>query len=307
MIAYSIFDDFTPEAMGILEASGVKVTIHPLGVPRPDDAQMKSILENYDCVIIGTSQKITEDMFSDVNSPRIIATASVGLDHIHIPEDKKELVRIINTPTANARSVAEFTFSCALCCVKRLREGSELYRQGKNNKSLSKKPEDLFGKTIGVIGAGNISVQIMEYARFFGMQVLCYTRNRSLHSELPSKGVRFVSLEDLAVNSDVISVNIPSNAGTKGLISDAFIRKTKEDCVFISISRLDTVDADCLIKKAQACPNFYVCLDADVDQELVSRLPNLPNIIITPHIAGGTVETRKRMFRELALGITKLH
>ena len=89
MRAYSIFDDFTEESIAILTESGVDLTIHPLGTPRPDHDQMKQILESYDCVIIGTGQKITEDMFEKVYSPRIIATASVGLDHIKISEEKR--------------------------------------------------------------------------------------------------------------------------------------------------------------------------------------------------------------------------
>ena len=136
MRAYSIFDDFTREALDILSAAGVAVTVHPLGTPRPDAAQMKEILREYDCVIIGTSQKISEDMFEGIDTPRLIATASVGVDHIRIPEKKRSLVTILNTPKANAQSVAEYTFACALACCKRLDEGKGLYRQGKDNKKL---------------------------------------------------------------------------------------------------------------------------------------------------------------------------
>ena len=70
--------------------------------------------------------------------------------------------------------------------------------------------------------------------------------------------------------------------------------------IFISVSRKDSVDWQALFTKAKQNPNFYVCLDLDVNEEIVSNLPDLPNVLVTPHIAGGTVETRKRMFRELA-------
>ena len=120
MKAYSIFDDFTDDATNILARAGVDVTVHPLGVPRPDSLQMKSILEEYECVIIGTSQKISEDMFDNIITPRIIGTASVGVDHIQVPENKKGLITILNTPKANAQSVAEYTMACALTCCKRL-------------------------------------------------------------------------------------------------------------------------------------------------------------------------------------------
>lgn len=306
MRIYSIFDDFDIDAIKIIEEAGGNLTIHPLGVPRPNTIQMKIILEDYDCVIIGTSQKISEDMFENITSPRVIATASVGMDHIRIPENKKELVTVINTPKANAQSVAEFTMGCALSCCKRLIEGEELYRQGKDNKQLYQKPEDLAGKIIGVIGAGNISTRIMDYAQFFGMSILCWTRNPDHHRELEEKGVHFTGLNELAEKADVISVNLPNNADTRGLVSNTLVDRMKDTAIFISVSRLNTIDVKALFDKARSYPSFYVCLDLDVNQEVVKKMPILPNVMVTPHIAGGTIETRKRMFREVAEQVVKI-
>lgn len=305
MNIYSIFDDFDQQAIRLIRENGHALTVHPLGVPRPDHDQMKKILENHDCVIIGTSQKITEDMFENVTAPRIIATASVGLDHIRVPEEKRGLVTILNTPKANAQSVAEYTFGCALSCVKRLREGNEAYLAGRNNKTLRRKPEDLAGKTLGVIGAGNISAKIMEYGRLLGMDVLCWTRDPSRHMDLADRGVRFVEIEELCRIADVISVNLPNNSGTAGIISGTLVSLMKDSAVFISVSRRQTVDLDALLQKAESRPDFYLCLDLDVDSCVVDKLADRPNILVTPHIAGGTVETRKRMFRELAESITQ--
>lgn len=306
MRIYSIFDDFDEVSIKTIRDAGGELTIHPYGVPRPGGAQLKDILEKYDCVIIGTGQKITEDMFDKINSPRVIATASVGLDHICIPAEKSNLVTVLNTPKANDQSVAEYTIGCALSCVKRLAEGDCLYRRGKNNKALFQKPEDLSGKTMGVVGAGNISVKIMEYAAYMGMKVICSTRNPEKHRELQQNGVVFTSLEKLASEADVISVNLPNNDGTKGIVSSDIVSMMKDNAVFISVSRLATVDAEALFIKAERCRGFYVCLDIDVDSEIVKRVPSVTNVIVTPHIAGGTVETRRRMFREVAAQIAAL-
>lgn len=306
MRVYSIFDDFTQEAIDILTNAGVELTVHPLGVARPDQSQMKAILEEYDCVIIGTSQKITEDMFEHITTQRIIATASVGLDHIKVPEDKMAFVTIINTPKANAQSVAEYTMACALSCVKRLAEGNKLYSEGKNNKALYQKPEDLAEKTIGVVGAGNVATRIMEYAQFFGMKVLCWTRNPGSHSDLKEKGVQFVSLEDLVATADVISVNLPNTPETKGIISPLLVEKMKPTAIFISVSRLETIGIESLIQKAEKIPSFYLCVDLDINTDVVNLIQDSPNMLITPHIAGGTKETRKRMFREVAEKIVEI-
>ena len=306
MKIYSIFDDFDMQGIQMIEEAGGTLTVHPLGVPRPNHDSMKKILEEYDCVIIGTSQRITEDMFEKVNSPRIIATASVGIDHIEIPIEKNSLVTVINTPTANAQSVAEYTMGAALACIKRLVEGRRLYLEGKNNKALYQKPEDLSGKTIGVIGAGNISTRIMDYAQILGMKVICWTRNPGAHRELESRNIQFVPLTELVTVADVISVNLPNTPTTKGLISLELIKLMKSNAIFISVSRLETVDFSALIQKANSNPGFYVCLDIDVNDNAVQSLSDQSNILITPHIAGGTVETRKRMFIELSKHISKI-
>ena len=79
----------------------------------------------------------------------------------------------------------------------------------------------------------------------------------------------------------------------------------REDAVFISVSRKEQMDIPALFKKAENNPGFYVCLDLDVDENLVSVIPDVPNVSVTPHIAGGTVESRKRMFADLARQIAK--
>lgn len=305
MKLYTIFDDFPDEAVEELKSAGIQVTVHPTGVPRPNADEMSAIVREYDIVIIGTSQKLTEEMLSGVDSPRMIGTASVGTDHIQIPEGKEKLFTVFNTPFANGQSVAEYTMGCALSCIKRMREGNQLYLEKKNNKQLHQKPEDLRGKTMGVVGAGHISRKIMEYAAIFGMQILCWTAHPERHSALLEKGVQFVLLEELARSADVVSVNLPNNAGTKNIIDSAFVDGMKENAVFISVSRLATVDWEALLRRAERERGFYVCLDIDMDERVAEEMPDLPNVMITPHIAGGTVETRRRMFMEVASQIAE--
>ena len=106
--------------------------------------------------------------------------------------------------------------------------------------------------------------------------------------------------------SDYISVNLPNTPDTAGIISAELVGQMKDTAIFISVSRVETVDLDALLKKAEANPGFYLCLDVDVRGDIVARVPDIPNVLITPHIAGGTIETRKRMFLELAKEITNI-
>ena len=307
MKAYSIFDDYPLEAIQILREAGIDVTLHASGIPRPNEFQMEEIMQIYDCIIIGTSQKISEKMFERINSERIIATASVGTDHIRVPEAKKQFVKIISTPGANSSSVAEYIIGAMLLSRKRFFEGTKLYSQGYDNRRLIKKPEDICGTVIGFVGAGRITTRVIELLQPFGVQILCYTKNPDHHKNLNEKyDLRFVSLREIANSSDIISVNVPETVDTRNLIDAEIIREMKRDCIFISVSRASVVDISSLAEKVKMCPNFYAVLDLDLNADY-SKLTNERNMIITPHIAGGTIESRKRMFIEIAKRISSLY
>lgn len=299
MRAYCIFDDFPVSCVDELEQLGISVTVLEKGHARPTDEEMGRIFENYNIVIIGTSQKISTWMWEKVFEHRIVATTSVGIDHIKAPEEKRKLLTILNTPRANAQSVAEYTVGAMLMARKRFSEGDTLYSVGLSNKNLIRKPEDIQGSVVGLVGTGRISTKIMELLCPFGVNFLCFTRNPERHANLSERfGAKFVSLETLTRESDIISVNIPSDNTTKNLIHSGLIVGMKEGCIFVSVSRKDVVDINALIEKAEQNPNFYAVLDLDILPEIIGK-NNGRNIIITPHIAGGTIETRKRMFTEV--------
>lgn len=305
MKAFCIFNDFPEDCISQLNTCGIELTKVQKGYSRPSDSEMKHIMEKYDVIIIGTSQKIYDWMWENIESPRLIGTASVGIDHISVPSDKKHLLRILNTPTANAQSVAEYTIGAMLLTRKRFAEGAKLYSEGKDNKNLVCKPEDIHEATIGIVGAGNISSKLMELLQPFGVNIICYTKNPQNHKELEDRyAVTFVDLASLSASSDIISVNVPYDASTENLINADLINRMKEDCTFISVSREQVTDNRSLLKKANLNPNFYVVLDLDVIPSYIKDA-NGRNIIITPHIAGGTIETRKRMFKEVTERICK--
>lgn len=303
MRAYCIFDDFPRVEIEKLEDVGVSVDILERGKERPNAEQMKEILENHDILIIGTSQKINLDMWENISTPRFIGTASVGIDHIKVPEEKN--VTILNTPNANAQSVAEYIVGCALMCRKRLVEGNGLYREGKNNKALSRKPEDIHGAVVGLVGSGHIAQKVMDLLSPFGVRFLSYTKHPAQHQDLIHEyGLEFVPLDVLARWSDIVAVAVPNDASTVGLVNRDIVETFKDDCIFISVTRAEVMDIMALMEKARRSRGFFLCLDIDVQDEYVGS-NDRDNIFITPHIGGGTIETRKRMFAEVTDRIVK--
>ena len=133
----------------------------------------------------------------------------------------------------------------------------------------------------------------------FGVEFLSYTKNPDRHRKLADAyGIRFVSLDELARRSDVVAVAVPNDASTQNLISSEIVAGLKKDSVFISVARSEVTDFNALLEKARENRNFYLCMDLDVKEPFIGKNER-DNIIITPHIGGGTIETRKRMFAEV--------
>lgn len=298
MKAYTIFDDFPQQSLELLQKRGIDVVVHPKGMPRPQDNELKALLDEYDILFVSTAQQMLENMFADVVTPKVVATASSGVDHIHVPASKTNLVKIANAPNANRSTVAEHTFALILALRKQLLEARDVAAEGKNKKAMHGKFHDLFGATMGVVGAGGIASKVLELAHCFGMRCLCWTFHPEHHHELLQKGVEFTDLDSLCRMSDVISVNIPSSSQTHHLINRDRIMQMKEDALLITTSRADVTDISALIDKAHANCNFG--LGMDVDPQIVAGQWQTENrnIIVTPHIGGGTVESRIRLFNE---------
>lgn len=298
MTAYSIFDDFPQSAIAMLEGKGIKVSCISKGEERPFGDKLKSILHKYDIIFISTGQKMPEAMFQDIVSPKIIATASSGTDHIHVPQEKKDIIRVANAPNANRLTVAEHTYALILALRKCLIEARKTAANGDSKKAMKQKPRDLYGCTIGVIGAGAIAEKIFDIADCFGMKKKCWTLHPERHLSLKEKHVEFIELDELMATSDIVSVNMPFTDVTKNLVSEKYVKLLKSDSIFVSTSRVELLDLESLINKAKCYPSFGLALDLDAQSIASKWKDNMNNVIITPHIAGGTVESRIRLFNE---------
>lgn len=306
MKAYSVFDDFPLSSIALLEQNAVEVTLLEKGGERPNGDALKSLLDEYDILFISTAQKMPEEMFADVVTPKIIGTASSGIDHIHIPLSKRNLIHVANATHANRTTVTEHTFGLILTLRKHLIEGREVALQGKSKKEMKTKPVDLFGSTMGVIGAGGIASTVLRMARCFGMECLCWTLHPEKHEDLSLEGVKFVEIDTLLRYSDVVSVNIPMSETTQNLINAERVAMLKDSAVFVTTSRLEITDNKALFSKAKTCPSFGLGMDADAANVKDLWDAEMKNVIVTPHIGGGTVESRIRLFTECCENVVAL-
>ncbi|MDR3169106.1 MAG: hypothetical protein LBU27_05075 [Candidatus Peribacteria bacterium] len=303
--AYCVFSDFSSEAKDVLIANDIEFTVNPFQT-LPNEEELMALLKEYDILILGVRSKLIADMLKFVETPKVIATLSIGVDHIDKAFFTSPLIKIVNIQTANIVSVAEHIFSLLLALNKRLYESNYLVLAGQGEKSaIHERPEDISNKILGVIGAGNITREVIKIAKIFNMKILCYTRHEENHIDL-KKYVEFTTLNKLLKESDIINVSIPLTNETRYLISKDSIHLMKPTATFINTSRAEVVDINALIAYADKYDTFYVGLDIDVDnyKDLLSTYRK--NVIITPHIAGVSKQALERMDIELANRIIEL-
>ena len=300
--AYSVFKDLDKKACEIIRSFGIHLDLSN-SAERPNKEELAKLLNAYDILIIGVKEKLTEDMLAKIDNKKIIATLSIGLDHIDNSFFNSNLIKVINCQTSNVISVAEHIFALILGLKKKIIEANDIAIRGGNKTDLSSRSNDINNSTIGIIGAGKISQEIIKIAKVFNMKIYCNTLNPEKHRDLLKQGVEFVDLDTLLTNSNIITVNIPLNEENKNLISKEKINLMKKSATFINTSRAEIVDINELIKYADENNTFNIGLDIDAEnyKELLEVKRN--NVIVTPHIAGVTKEAIKRMDVELANNI----
>lgn len=302
--AYSIIKNLDKKACEIIRNAGIKLDISNSD-KRPDREGLIKLLDEYDILIIGIEDKFTKDMLPITTKKKIIATLSIGLDHIDRAFLENNNIKIINCQTSNVISVAEHIFALILGLKKRIIEANDISLRGENRRNLSMRSNDITGSTLGLIGAGKISREVIRISKVFNMKIICNTLNLEKHKDLMEQGIKFISLDEVLSNSDIITINIPLTEENKNLISKEKIRLMKKTATFINTSRGELVDMPELIKYADENKTFNVGLDIDAEnyKDILSIKRN--NVIVTPHIAGVTKEAVERMDIEVANNIVK--
>lgn len=297
--AYSIIKDLDKKACEIIRNNGIQLDISNSD-KRPDREGLIKLLDEYDILIIGIEDKFTKDMLPITTKKKIIATLSIGLNHIDRAFLENDNIKIINCQTSNVISVAEHIFALILGLKKRIIEANGISLRGENRRNLSMRSNDITGSTLGLIGAGKISREVIRISKVFNMKIICNTLNPEKHKDLMEQGIKFISLDEVLSNADIITINIPLTEENKNLISKEKIRLMKKTATFINTSRAELVDMPELIKYADENKTFNVGLD--IDAESYKDILNIKrnNVIVTPHIAGVTKEAVERMDVEVA-------
>jgi lactate dehydrogenase-like 2-hydroxyacid dehydrogenase len=235
-------------------------------------------------------------------SVRVGATSSVGYDHIDVAAAKARRLIVTNTPGVLTECTADFAFMMLLAAARRAHEYDKIMRAGWRFRIGQ---GDLLGvrvtgKTLGILGLGRIGQAMARRARGFDMTVLYHSRNR-LTPELEQGAQYFASLHDMLPHCDFLSLHAPAGPATDKIVNAEALAKLKRGAVLVNVARGGLVDEDALFDALTSGQLFAAGLDvfrSEPDYDV--RFAGLDNVILSPHIGSGSVETRNAMgFRAL--------
>ena len=256
----------------------------------------------YTALISFLTDSIDEDVFAACPTLRIVSNYSVGFNNIDLVAAKKRTIVVTNTMGTAGVAVAEFTVSLIVALSTRLVEGDRFVRAKKYKgwDPYLLLGKDVGGKTIGLIGSGDIGSRVGKMMiQGFGCSVLYYDLKPD--EALNALGARFVSQEEVLKTADIISLHVPLLPTTAHLINRDTLALMKSSAFLINTSRGPVVDEQALIDALATKRIAGAALDVYEFEPTISRaLRNLPNTILTPHIASARVSVRESMAKSVA-------
>ena len=255
--------------------------------------------QNYDALFCLLTDKIDGEVMDSFGSQlKIIANMAMGFNNIDVEEAKKRGIIITNTPDILTDTVAEYTFALMLSIAHRVVEADKFARTLKYQgwEPMLLLGNDLSGKTLGIVGLGRIGSRVAYHGlKGFDMRIVYYDVKRNENFEKEFSAI-YAPLEDLLKQSDFVSIHVPLLASTRHLINAENLKLMKPSAYLVNTSRGPVIDEAAL---ALALSNKTIrgaALDVfEFEPEITPELLKLDNVILTPHIASATEETRSKM------------
>lgn len=287
-------------AIEMLKGKGYEVSVSAKdGVLTKEELIGELKKEPYDAVLSLLTDKIDKDVLDAVPSAKIVANFAVGYNNIDTAAAAEQGVVITNTPEVLTNTVAEHTFALMMAIACRIVEGDSFMRSGKfkNWEPMMLLGSDLSGKTLGILGAGRIGSRVAHHgAKGFEMNVLYYDvkKNDTLEQET---GAQFrATAEEVLREADYVSIHVPLLPSTTHLIDEAKLKSMKKTAYLVNTSRGPVIDEAALVRALSEKWIQGAALDVfEHEPAMAPGLSDLPNIIVTPHIASATLATRVEM------------
>lgn len=250
--------------------------------------RLPELIADCDGIVIRSATKATKELMDAGSKLKVIGRAGIGLDNVDLEHAKAKGIIVVNTPAATTASVAELTFTLMLASVRNVVRGTTGIKEGKWEKKQLKGNE-LFAKTLGVVGIGRIGTAVAERGEAFGMKILAYDP----YTQSPK--FENVDLDTIIEKSDFITQHLPLTPQTKHMIGASQFARMKDGVTILNVARGGTIDEDALYDAMVSGKVKVAALDVfEVEPPVDSKLLTLPNLICTPHIGAQTHEGQLR-------------
>jgi D-3-phosphoglycerate dehydrogenase / 2-oxoglutarate reductase len=290
-----ISDQLSPAAVSIFRDRGVLVDIKT-GLSKDE---LKAIIGQYDGLAIRSATKVTADVLAAATNLKVVGRAGIGVDNVDIPAATARGVVVMNTPHGNAITTAEHAIAMMFALAREVPAANASTQAGKWEKNRFMGVE-LTGKTLGVIGCGNIGSIVADRAKGLRMKVVAFDPYLSAERAL-ELGVEKVELSDLFKRADVITLHTPLTDKTRNIIDAAAIQRMKKGVRIINCARGGLIDESALKAAIDEGHVAGAALDVfDVEPAKENILFNNDKIVATPHLGASTTEAQENVALQVA-------
>ncbi len=290
-----VSDSLSKEGLEILEqAEGLEVDYKP-GL---SEDELAAAIKGVDGLVIRSGSKVTAKVLAAADQLKVVGRAGIGVDNVDLKEASRRGVIVMNTPTGNAVTTAEHALALLFSVARKIPFASGAMKEGKWEKKAASGRE-LSGKTVGVIGLGNIGRIFADRCQGLHMKVIGFdpvmTKERA--AEL---GIELVQLDELFRRADAISVHTPLTPETKGLVNDAAVDKMKKGVILINAARGGIYEDEALIKGLDSGKIGGVGIDVYPQEPPgLTDLVKHQGVVATPHLGASTSEAQERVAIEI--------
>ncbi|MDT3696181.1 MAG: D-glycerate dehydrogenase [Ignavibacterium sp.] len=282
--------------ISFLKKKGFEVFVYKKDEPITYKQLLNSV-NDCDGIISLLTDKIDKGIIDSMKKCKVIANYAVGFNNIDVDYAKSKGIIVTNTPDVLTDSTADLAITLVLTCARRILESEKFVRE---KKFTGWKPKLLLGvelrnKYFGILGAGRIGTETAKRAYSFGCKILYYSnsKNEYLEKQLSAKKL---SLRQILLKSDIISLHLPLNAKTKNLLNQKMLNLLKPDAILVNTARGEIMDEEYLIKMLKQKSILAAGFDVYQNEpKLNKELFNLKNVVLLPHIGSATNEARDQM------------
>ncbi len=286
-----VCDKTEKEAVEQMRAAGLQVDVRDDITPE----DLPKVLPAYDGMVVRSRTKVRQPLIDVCPNLKVIVRGGVGLDTIDADYARSKGITVMNTPMASSASVAELAIGYMFALARSLHQATASLKGEKWEKKLFE-GDELGGKTLGLIGVGNIGKEVARRAGALGMTVLAYDPYVKAID-----GARLVTLDDLLAKADYISLHLPKTKESAGMLGKEAFAKMKNGVRIINCARGGIIDEQALYEALTSGKVAGAALDVYAQEPPTDwKLIKLPNVIGSPHIGAATKEAQGRVGAEVA-------